>query len=205
MITIIDYEMGNLKSISNALNYLDISHEITSNKEKILKAEKIILPGVGAFRDSINLLEKKGFADILKRKADEGTPILGICLGMQLLFEKSYEGGEYNGLGLIKGEVMKLSSKENNRVKIPHMGWNDLIIEKENSIIREKNNGDYVYFVHSYYGKVKEQEDLVAYSVYGDNKISAIVGRKNVLGTQFHPEKSGTIGLEILKRFGEMR
>lgn len=206
MITIIDYDMGNLKSIANALNHLEIGCEITGEVEKIKKAEKIILPGVGAFRDAIGILKDRGIDSIIKKKAKDGTPILGICLGMQLLFDRSYEGEPLEGLGLISGEIIKLEEKleDKKRVKIPHIGWNNLIIKNNNELLKNVNDNEFVYFVHSYYGKVKNNENLIAEAVYGNNKISAVVGNKNVQGTQFHPEKSGAIGLQILKNFGEM-
>lgn len=205
MITIIDYDMGNLRSIYNALNYLNIDCEITNDKEKILNAKKIILPGVGAFRDAMKILEDRGLDKIIKKKANEGTAILGICLGMQLLFDKSFEGGKFNGLGLIAGDIVKLdgTKSEDKKIKIPHIGWNNLFVKKENKLLKNIEENDFVYFVHSYYGIVKNNDELLAETIYGNNKIAAVVGNKNVFGTQFHPEKSGEIGLEILKNFGE--
>lgn len=206
MITIIDYDMGNLRSIYNALNYLNIDCEITNDKEKILNAKKIILPGVGAFRDAMKILEDRGLDKIIKKKAKDGTAILGICLGMQLLFDKSFEGGELNGLGLIAGDIVKLdgSKSEDKKIKIPHIGWNNLFVKRENKLLKNIKENDFVYFVHSYYGIVKNNDELLADTVYGNNKIAAVVGNKNVFGTQFHPEKSGEIGLKILKNFGEV-
>lgn len=206
MITIIDYGMGNLKSVYNALRYLNIECEITNSKEKIKRAKKIILPGVGAFKDAIENLKVRDLDRLIIKKAEEGIPILGICLGMQLLFDKSYEGGEYEGLSLIKGEIRKLdnSALEEEKIKIPHIGWNNLRIKKVSPILKDINENDFVYFVHSYYGVVKSKEDLIGDTIYGNNKIAAVVGNNNVFGTQFHPEKSGEVGLKILKNFGEM-
>ncbi|WP_055070619.1 imidazole glycerol phosphate synthase subunit HisH [Clostridium massiliamazoniense] len=206
MITIIDYGMGNLKSVYNALRYLNIECEITNSKEKIEGAKKIILPGVGAFKDAIENLKVRDLDKLIIKKAEEGIPILGICLGMQLLFDKSYEGGEYEGLSLIKGEIRKLdnSALEEEKIKIPHIGWNNLRIKKVSPILKDINENDFVYFVHSYYGVVKSKEDLIGDTIYGNNKIAAVVGNNNVFGTQFHPEKSGEVGLKILKNFGEM-
>lgn len=206
MITIIDYGMGNLKSVYNALGYLNIDCEITNNREKIEKAGKIILPGVGAFKDAMKNLEVRGLDKLIVKKAEEGIPILGICLGMQLLFDKSYEGGEFEGLSLIEGEIKKLDNNilEKEKVKIPHIGWNNLRIKKVSPILKGINENEFVYFVHSYYGAVKNEEDLISETIYGTNKIAAVVGNNNVFGTQFHPEKSGEVGLKILKNFGEM-
>ncbi|MFR5264635.1 imidazole glycerol phosphate synthase subunit HisH [Clostridium sp.] len=206
MITIIDYGMGNLKSVYNALGYLNIDCEITNNREKIEKAGRIILPGVGAFKDAMKNLEVRGLDKLIVKKAEEGIPILGICLGMQLLFDKSYEGGEFEGLSLIEGEIKKLDNNilEKEKVKIPHIGWNNLRIKKVNPILKGINENEFVYFVHSYYGSVKNEEDLISETIYGTNKIAAVVGNNNVFGTQFHPEKSGEVGLKILKNFGEM-
>lgn len=206
MITIIDYGMGNLKSVYNALRYLNIECEITNSKEKIEGAKKIILPGVGAFKDAIENLKVRDLDKLIIKKAEEGIPILGICLGMQLLFDKSYEDGEYEGLSLIKGEIRKLdnSALEEEKIKIPHIGWNNLRIKKVSPILKDINENDFVYFVHSYYGVVKSKEDLIGDTIYGNNKIAAVVGNNNVFGTQFHPEKSGEVGLKILKNFGEM-
>lgn len=203
MITIIDYGMGNLKSVYNALNHLSIPCKISDNIKEIKNSKGIILPGVGAFPDAIKTLKEKELDILIKERCKEGVPFLGICLGMQLLFDRSYEGGQCDGLGLINGEVVKLQGN----VKIPHISWNSLIFNnkcKYNEIIKNTNEGDFVYYVHSYYGKVENQGDLIAYSEYGENKIAGIVGRENIFGMQFHPEKSGDVGLRIIKSFGEM-
>lgn len=197
MITIIDYGVGNLKSIYKALNRLGIESKITDNEVDINNSKGIILPGVGAFKDAIENLENKNLIFPIKRNIEKGKPLLGICLGMQLLYEKSYEDGEWKGMGLLPGEVIRF----NNELKVPHMGWNSLEKNKENEILKYINNGDYVYFVHSYYVK-SSGEEVVAYGNYG-LKFPAIVRRENIIGMQFHPEKSGDTGLGLLKAFGE--
>ena len=154
MIAIVDYGCGNLYSLQCSLNYLDLKSQITSDPEIIKNADKIILPGVGAFGDAVELLEKSGLDTVVKQEAAKGKFILGICLGMQLLFEKSFEYGEHNGLGLVKGEVCPLSDDIKGNLKIPHMGWNALNIKDiSDPIFKYTNNGDYVYFVHSFYAK----------------------------------------------------
>lgn len=205
MITIIDYGMGNLKSVGNALKYLNIDYKISKNINDIKEARALILPGVGAFPNAIKNLRERELDLAIKKKCEDGVPLLGICLGMQLLFDKSYEGGKFNGLSLIEGEILKLQGK----VKVPQIAWNSLEINrlshnKENPIVKGINTGDFVYYVHSFYGKVKDNKNLVAYSNYGENKVAGIVQRDNIFGTQFHPEKSGEVGLRIIKNFGEL-
>lgn len=203
MITIIDYGMGNLKSVYNALKYLSIPCKISDNINEIKNSKGIILPGVGAFPDAIKTLREKELDILIKERCKEGVPFLGVCLGMQLLFDRSYEGRECEGLGLISGEVAKLKGN----IKIPHISWNSLIFNekyKANKILKNINEGDFVYYVHSYYAKVENKENLIAYSEYGENKIAGVVGRENIFGMQFHPEKSGDVGLRIIKSFGEM-
>ncbi len=203
MIAIVNYGCGNLFSLQCSLNFLNIESVITSDAEVIKKADRIILPGVGAFGDAIKLLDKTGLGEVVKAEAKKGKFILGICLGMQLLFDKSFEYGEHFGLGLIKGEVSPLSSDIKDDLKIPHMGWNSLEIKNTTDpIFKYTNNNDYVYFVHSFYGKNCD-ESLLAVSNY-EVKVPAIVKNKNVYGAQFHPEKSGDVGLGILKAFAEL-
>lgn len=207
MIAVIDYGVGNLFSLLSSLNYVRLDTKLTNNIEEIKNAEGIILPGVGAFRDAIGNLEKYGLKEILINEAKNGKPFLGICLGMQMLFEKSYEYGEYEGLGLINGtveEIKKYISK-NSDLKIPHMGWNSLIINdsfKDDKILKDVDNNEYVYYVHSYFAKT-DMKNIVAYSEYG-TKIPGIVKNENVYGMQFHPEKSGDTGLKLLKNWGEL-
>ena len=204
-ITIIDYGMGNLKSVKKAFMALDFETEITSDPEVILKADKVILPGVGAFRDAINTLNETGMSEAIHEIVGKGTPFLGICLGMQLIFEKSYEYGEYEGLGLLPGEIihfkqenMLLSNGES--LKVPHMGWNTLEIVKPEPLFKGLKQQDFVYFVHSYY--LETQADVVScYTEYG-SRIAVAAQKDNVFATQFHPEKSGPVGLQILKNFG---
>ena len=199
MIAIIDYGAGNLFSVQNALNYLKLENKITSDKGEIVNADRIILPGVGAFGDAMEKLNKSGLVDIVKSEAAK-KPFLGICLGMQLLFEKSYEFGEFDGLGLIKGSV-KLMKPEGN-LSVPQMGWNALEYNRACPLLKGIQEGKYVYFVHSYAADCAE-EDVYAYADYG-GKVPALVGNGTVYGAQFHPEKSGDIGLSILRNFAEL-
>ena len=207
MIAVIDYGVGNLFSLLSSLNYVGLDTKLTNNIEEIKNAEGIILPGVGAFRDAIGNLEKYGLKEILINEAKNGKPFLGICLGMQMLFEKSYEYGEYEGLGLINGTVQEIKKyiPENSDLKIPHMGWNSLAINdgfKDDKILKDVDNNEYVYYVHSYFAKT-DIKNIVAYSEYG-TKIPGIVKNENVYGMQFHPEKSGDTGLKLLKNWGEL-
>ena len=207
MIAVIDYGVGNLFSLLSSLNYVGLDTKLTNNIEEIKNAKGIILPGVGAFRDAIGNLEKYGLKETLISEAKKGKPFLGICLGMQMLFEKSYEYGEYEGLGLINGTVEEIKKyiPENSDLKIPHMGWNSLIINdsfKDDKILKNVDNNEYVYYVHSYFAKT-DMKNIVAYSEYG-TKIPGIVKNENVYGMQFHPEKSGDTGLKLLKNWGEL-
>lgn len=199
MISIIDYGMGNLHSVENALNKLNIECQITDNHQDILKSDGIILPGVGAFPQAIEYIKEKKLDKILNTAVEKQIPLLGICLGMQLLFEESDEFGSHQGLGYINGKVSKLKVD----YKIPQVGWNNLQILNDSPILKGISEEDYVYFVHSFYATVKNNEDLNAYVDYG-TKVTAIVSNKNVYGFQFHPEKSGDIGLKLLKNFGEL-
>ena len=203
MIAVIDYGVGNLFSLLSSLNYVGPDTKLTNNIEEIKNAKGIILPGVGAFRDAIGNLEKYGLKETLINEAKKGKPFLGICLGMQMLFEKSYEYGEFEGLGLITGTVEEI--KKNSDLKIPHMGWNSLAINdgfKDDKILKDIDNNEYVYYVHSYFAKT-DMKNIVAYSEYG-TKIPGIVKNENVYGMQFHPEKSGDTGLKLLKNWGEL-
>ena len=207
MIAVIDYGVGNLFSLLSSLNYVGLDTKLTNNIEEIKNAKGIILPGVGAFRDAIGNLEKYGLKEALISEAKKGKSFLGICLGMQMLFEKSYEYGEYEGLGLINGTVEEIKKyiPENSDLKIPHMGWNSLAINdgfKDDKILKDVDNNEYVYYVHSYFAKT-DMKNIVAYSEYG-TKISGIVKNENIYGMQFHPEKSGDTGLKLLKNWGEL-
>ena len=207
MIAVIDYGVGNLFSLLSSLKYVGLDTKLTNDIEEIKSAKGIILPGVGAFRDAIGNLEKYGLKETLINEAKKGKPFLGICLGMQMLFEKSYEYGEYEGLGLINGTVEEIKKyiPENSDLKIPHMGWNSLIINerfKDDKILKDIDNNEYVYYVHSYFAKT-DMKNIVTYSEYG-TKIPGIVKNENVYGMQFHPEKSGDTGLKLLKNWGEL-
>lgn len=197
MIAIIDYGAGNLFSVKNALDFLSVRSVITDSPDEIKKADKLILPGVGAFPDAMEMLKKKGMTEIIKEEAEK-KPLLGICLGMQILFEKGYEFKETEGLGLIKGEVKKLKTE----FKIPHMGYNELEINHSCPLLNGISEGDSVYFVHSFMAETDEKF-VSAYADYGV-KVPALVFNNNVFGAQFHPEKSGSVGLKILDNFAKL-
>ncbi|MBR0448796.1 MAG: imidazole glycerol phosphate synthase subunit HisH [Peptococcaceae bacterium] len=199
MIHIIDYGAGNLFSVQNALNYLQIENKITANPADLADADGIILPGVGAFRDAMTMLNESGFTEAIKVQAADGKPILGICLGMQMLFEKGYEFGETDGLGLIPGNVVLI---DGGGLKIPHMGWNDLTVLNDCPLSADVADGDYVYYVHSYRADTSD-EYISCYTMYNE-KIPGLVYRNNVYGAQFHPEKSGQVGMNILKNFAKL-
>ena len=202
MIAIIDYGIGNLFSVVSSFKYIGADAIVTSDPEKIKECDRILLPGVGAFEDAAKKLRETGLDKVIIKEAKEGKPILGICLGMQMLFEKSYEYGEHNGLGLLKGWVIGMQGVIDEKLQIPHIGYNDLIFKKNHPLLKYINEGDFVYFVHSYYA-VDCDDSLVAYAEY-DKDITAIVAKDNVMGCQFHPEKSGEVGLNILRAFCEM-
>ncbi len=199
MIAIVDYGVGNLFSLKASLEYLGLDCIVTNNQSQLENADRIILPGVGAFGDAYEMLEKTGLIPFLKSTK---KPVLGICLGMQLLFEKSFEYGEHNGLGLIKGNICPIADDVSKDLKIPHMGWNALEFRKESKLFKYIQNGSYVYYVHSFYAKNCE-DSIVAVSKYGTD-ITGAVENNNYYGTQFHPEKSGEVGLAILKAFSEI-
>lgn len=196
MIAIIDYGAGNLFSVQNALNFLGIENIITKEKADIEKADKLILPGVGAFPDAMRMLSDAGLINVIKEQV-KTKPLMGICLGMQMLFEKSYEFGETEGLGLIPGTVELM--KPENDLLIPHIGWNALEKNEECPLLQNVEEGDYVYFVHSF-AAVTDSKNVAAYCDYG-MKVPGLVAKDNVYGCQFHPEKSGKTGLDILKNF----
>jgi glutamine amidotransferase len=204
MIVIIDYGMGNLSSVKNALDFLRLESKISSDEEEIRNADGLILPGVGAFPDAMDTIERLSLDKIIRDEVAKNKPLLGICLGMQLLFENGFEGLERKGLGLLKGSIVKMKADKENNIKIPHIGWNNLIYNKKDELFNSIEEGKFVYYVHSYFVQNYNDEDLVAYSEYGENKIPGVVRCKNVMGAQFHPEKSGTVGLNILKNFGEL-
>lgn len=198
MIAIIDYGAGNLHSVKNALDFLGADNIVTGNKEEILSADKVILPGVGAFGDAMKCLEERGLVETVKAVAENGKPFLGICLGLHLLFEESEESPNVKGLGIFKGKIVKIP--DNGNLKIPHMGWNNIRITKDSKILRNIGNEPYVYFVHSYYVEAEDESVVSAYTEYGQ-RLDIAVEQGNVFATQFHPEKSGDTGMEILKNF----
>jgi glutamine amidotransferase len=199
MIAIVDYGVGNLKSVQNALKILGIPSIISSDSEVIAKSRSIIVPGVGAFPDAMKNLKDSGLDKVIKATAKEGKPVLGICLGMQLFFEESEEIERCAGLGFFKGTVKKLEGS----IKIPHMGWNNLCFEHYSPLLIGVSENSYVYFVHSYYAQIGEENIVNAYSTY-EKKMPAIVSKGNIFGMQFHPEKSGEAGMKLLKNFGGM-
>lgn len=201
MVVIIDYGMGNLKSVYNALKKIDCECKISSDINDIKAANGLILPGVGAFPDCMDNLKKSNLIDVIVEEANNGKPLLGICLGMQVLFEKGYEGEEREGLKLLKGTIRRM---EDPKVKIPHIGWNNLEKNREDELLKGLPDNTFVYYVHSYRACEYNDEDLVAYSSYGDLKIPGLFRRGNIMGAQFHPEKSGEDGLNILRNFKEL-
>jgi glutamine amidotransferase len=202
MIAIIDYGMGNLHSVSKALERLGYEYAITDDPLMIQAADGVILPGVGAFGDAMKQLRRTSLDAVINDIADQGKPLLGICLGMQLLFSSSDEGGKHEGLNLLQGHVRRLSgvSRTGEKYKVPHMGWNLLHFTQKDHPLLEGINGGYTYFVHSFFVDQIDEQDLIAYAHYHE-QVPGIVGRKNVIGMQFHPEKSGETGMHLLTNF----
>ena len=198
MIAIIDYGVGNLGSVLNAFKYLGYESKITSSKEEILKADKVVLPGVGAFNDAMEAFKKRGFVEVIKEVVNKNTPILGICVGMQMLFEKSYEYGIHEGLGFLKGNIIKFDDVN---FKVPQIGWNEIHVTKDNPLLKGLDK-KYVYFVHSYH--LDSKDYAIAETEYANTVYASAINYKNIYATQFHPEKSGEVGLQILKNFGEL-
>ena len=201
MVAIIDYGVGNLFSLRSSFAAIGAEAEVTSDPEVIRRADRVILPGVGAFGDAADKLRETGLDTVVKEEAAGGKPLLGICLGMQMLFEKSFEYGVHEGLGLLKGEIRPIGERIPAGLKIPQMGWNALKIIRESPLLKYTKEGEYVYFVHSF-SAVNCDDSLLAVTEYGAD-LTACVGKGNVFGCQFHPEKSGEIGLKILKAFCE--
>ena len=201
MVAIIDYGVGNLFSLVSSFKAIGVEALATSDKAVIESADRIVLPGVGAFGDAINKLVTSGLKDVVIEQAKKGKPLLGICLGMQMLFDLSLEYGEYKGLSLIKGQVRPISEIIPNDYKIPHIGWNALNFKKQCPLFKYVKEGEHVYFVHSFYGA--DCDDVVATAEYG-GELTAAVAKNNVYGCQFHPEKSGETGLNILRAFCEL-
>ncbi|MGG7159504.1 imidazole glycerol phosphate synthase subunit HisH [Clostridium baratii] len=198
MIGIIDYGMGNLKSICNALESINKEYLISAYKYDLRKCSGLILPGVGSFKEGMFNLRKDGLYSVVKEVAETGKPLLGICLGMQLLFEKGYEGEETKGIGLLKGKVIKMDEE---KLRVPNIGWNSLNINKDDDLVKGLKEESHMYYVHSYYADEYNEEDLVASSDYYGLNIPGIVRRDNIIGVQFHPEKSGEEGIKFLKNF----
>lgn len=217
MIAIVDYGVGNLFSLASSLKFIGVESVVTSDQETIRNADQIILPGVGAFGDAANKLRETGLDEIVREQALSGKPLMGICLGMQLLFEKGYEYGEHEGLGLLKGNVVPMEGYIPKDLDVPHMGWNSLDIcmgdservakgepegfAKGNTLLRNINDGDCVYFVNSYFATDCD-DSVIATAEYG-RKLTAAVQKGNIMGCQFHPEKSGKVGLAILEAFSQ--
>ena len=201
MVAIIDYGVGNLFSLRSSFAAIGAEAEVTSDPETIRRADRVILPGVGAFGDAADKLRETGLDKVVQEEAARGKPLMGICLGMQLLFERSVEYGEHKGLGLLKGEIRPIAERIPADLKIPQMGWNALKIVRESQLFKYTKDGEYVYFVHSY-SAVDCEDSLLASTEYGAD-LTACVGKGNVFGCQFHPEKSGETGLRMLKAFCE--
>ena len=202
MIAIVDYGVGNLFSLRSSLVAIGAEAVVTGDAQVIRQADKVILPGVGAFADAIAKLRQSGLDRVVMQEAAEGKPLLGICLGMQMLFEESHEYGVHQGLGLLKGRVIGMEGTIPAGLKIPHIGWNALHKRAEHPLLRYVEEGECVYFVHSYYA-VDCEESLLATAEYG-KELTAAVAKGNICGCQFHPEKSGNVGLNILRAFAEM-
>ena len=207
-IVVIDYGVGNLLSVKRGFEHCGATVSVTSDHEKILQASAVVLPGVGAFRNAMKALQDQGLIDVIYRVAHQKTPLLGICLGMQLLLDESEEFGLTGGLGLIQGRVIPIpqNTTEGGLQKIPHIGWNELLVannseEWDQSLLNNVSPGDSTYFVHSYMAVPDNQSNIVSNCLYGGHKIAAVIRRDNITGCQFHPEKSGNVGLDILRSF----
>ena len=207
MITIIDYEMGNLRSVEKAFESLGFAARVSADPADIPRADKLVLPGVGAFADCVNNLRAGGFVAPLLEHVAAAKPLLGICVGMQMLFDESEEFGRHQGLGLIPGRVVRFPSgmvENGERLKVPHMGWNNLLIQQNSPLFAGVANESFVYFVHSYYCQAESQADVAASCRYGEVEFCASLWRDNIMATQFHPEKSQQVGLQIFRNFGEL-
>lgn len=202
MIAIIDYDAGNIKSVEKALIALGEKPVLTRDRDTILEADRVILPGVGAFGDAMENLHRYGLVDVIREVAAKGTPFLGICLGLQLLFERSEETPGVEGIGLLKGEILRIPAKEG--LKIPHIGWNSLKVRPDAALFRGLGEEPYVYFVHSYYLKAADESIVSASAEYGVH-IHASVESGNIFACQFHPEKSSQVGLTILRNFASVQ
>lgn len=201
MIAIIDYGAGNLQSVKKAFDFIGAESIITDNPETIKNCDKILLPGVGSFGDAMESMNAKNLVEVIKAEALSGKPFLGICLGLQLLFEESEESPDVKGLGIFKGKIKKFSTDMG--LKIPHIGWNSLEIKQKDTLFKGIPENSYVYFVHSYYLHAENENEIATVTNYGIDFHSA-VGKDNIFATQFHPEKSGDVGLQILRNFASM-
>lgn len=202
MIAIIDYGAGNIQSVYKALKFIGAECKVTSDKDEILNADGAILPGVGSFGDAMDTMTKRGIKDTIIEYTKSGKPFLGICLGLQLLFPESEESPNVKGLDIFKGTITKIPN-QNRTLKIPHMGWNNISIKQKNGIFKDIEGEPYVYFVHSFYLQAEDKDIVAATTQYGV-EIDAAVQKGNIIATQFHPEKSGEVGLKMLKNFVEM-
>ena len=204
MIAVVDYGVGNLFSLAASLKYTGAEIKVTASAAAIRDSSAVILPGVGAFGDAYSKLEERGLVQVLLSQARSGKPMLGICLGMQLLFDRSFEYGEHRGLGLIRGDVCPVAPDLEPGAKVPHMGWNSLKFVRPSPLFKYVPQGAFVYFVHSYHAK-NCAEGLTSVAEYGGAELAASAENGNVFGTQFHPEKSGAVGLDILRAFVEIK
>lgn len=207
MIAIIDYGMGNLRSVQKGFEKVGFDAVVTADPSVVLQADKVVLPGVGAFRDCMRNLETGGFVEPIMQVIRQGRPFLGICLGLQLLFTESEEFGLHQGLGIIPGRVFRFAdgmTEQGEKLAVPHMGWNQIAFRKQAPLFAGIEEGAHVYFVHSYYVKPDDESVVATVTDYGGDFCSAIV-KDNIMATQFHPEKSQAVGLQILKNFGEMK
>lgn len=203
MIAIVNYGVGNLYSLSSSLHHIGVESAVTNDRQELEAADGIILPGVGAFGDAIAKLRHGGLDQVVYKLARAGKPLLGICLGMQLLYEASNEYGMHAGLGLVHGQIIGMEAQlKGEKLKVPHMGWNDLVFKGDCPLLKYSREGEYVYYVHSFYAMVTGE--TAAYSRYGPVELTGVVQSGNVFGTQFHPEKSGEVGLKMLRAFAEI-
>jgi glutamine amidotransferase len=203
MLSIIDYGMANLRSVQKGFETVGASAEIISTPEQIRKADRIVLPGVGAFKDAIATLREKNLDGALVEHINSGKPFLGICLGLQMLFDVGYEDGEHRGLGVLRGECVRFDVDQSMHLKVPHMGWNQLDVKRQSPLFKDLSEGSSVYFVHSYHVVPKDSSVIATTTDYGRPFVSSI-WKDNVVATQFHPEKSQRVGLKILENFSRM-
>ncbi|TWT55563.1 Imidazole glycerol phosphate synthase subunit HisH 1 [Thalassoglobus neptunius] len=202
MIGIIDYGMGNLRSVQKAFEFLGVPAQIVSRPNEMEQFPGLILPGVGAFRDAIQEIRQKDFPTALRDSVDSGKPLLGICLGLQLLFETSYEDGEYEGLGLIDGDVVRFQNEP--ELKIPHMGWNAVDTVQAHPLLEGISNESHFYFVHSFFVRPTDRETVIGQTTHGTQPFASIVAKGNLMATQFHPEKSQRVGLQLLRNYANL-